>query len=136
MTESGRAASTSARMRVFVDLALGGQAADDDTVNAEVLERPDVGQHGGELDVGVEEVAAARPNDDVEGYRGTPLRLLDHAPAGGEAAFEERRAELDPVGSRPLRGDQTVGVLHADLDRDLAGWVWASSSSSPEIVRV
>ena len=104
----------------FVDLAVGRQAADHDTVDAEPSQRPHVGQHRGELDVGVEEVSAARADDHVERDRGEPPRLLDHAPAGREPALEERRAKLDPVSPRPLRGDEAVGVLDADLDRDQA----------------
>ena len=86
--------------------------------DAKASYRPDIRQHRLQFDVAVEEVPAAWPDDDVERDRGEPLRRLDHAPAWCEPTFEERRAELDPIGPGALCGNEAVGVLDADFDRD------------------
>ena len=69
VTASGPAASTSARMRVFVDGAVGGQAADHDAGHAEIAQRLDIADHRVEFGIGIEEIAAARPHDHMERER-------------------------------------------------------------------
>ena len=47
----------------------------------------------------------------------------------------ERGAELDPVGSRPLRGDQPVGILDADLDDNARHRRTAAQARATDIAR-
>ena len=113
MTESGRARAIKLARPRRVDLAVGGQQADDDAVGAFGLGGVDVGLHDREFIVVEQEVAAARPDDHMEPDAGDRPRLADHAAAGRGAALQEIAAEFDPVRPRSLGGADASHRIHA-----------------------
>ena len=100
----------------LVDPAIRRQAADDDAGDAQILHRLDVIEHGGKFQLGIEEVAAARADDDVERDGRHAHRLAHHAQAWRQPAFEQARAQLHPIRPGRLRGHQAINTLDADLD--------------------
>ena len=92
------------------------ERADDGAVDAETLRGLDVAEHDVVLDVGVEEISSAGPDDDVE----ADLELLpgeaNGSRARGEAAFEESAAKLDAPGPTLLGGDGALDGVHAGFD--------------------
>ena len=54
----------------FVDIAFGREAANHHAGHADLPQGVDVGEHGGEFGVRIEEVAATRADDDEEGDGG------------------------------------------------------------------
>ena len=117
VTDIGRAASTSRRMRSSSMRPSGRQAADDHAGDTELAAGLDVGDHAFELEPGVEKIAAARADDDVEGDRRDFQRLPDDAERGRQPALQQARAKLDTIGAAILRRDKPVDALDADLDQ-------------------
>jgi len=108
---------------LFVDAAIGVQAADDDAGHAEVSERTDIGEHRTIFRLAIEKIAAAWPHDDMEGD-GRALKCCAHrAEARRDAAFDQAGAEFDPIGAGGLRGQQAIDAFDADFDQRQASVV-------------
>ena len=98
------------------------QAADHDAGDAELAQRLDIGEHGAELGIAVEEVAAARPHDDVE-RDGRQLERPRTVPRLGVMPPSTRLAQSS-TRSAPafLRGQQAVDAFDADFDQGQGGF--------------
>ena len=83
----------------FVDRAVGGQAADHHAGDAKAAQGFDIGEHGAEFGIAVEEIAAARPHDDVERHGRHGQRHAHRAKARRDAALDQAGAEFDAVGA-------------------------------------
>ncbi len=103
-----------------IDVARGGEAAKHDAVGAQTDGHSDIFGHDGEFSVGIKEIAATGPDNDLEAkprfFAGEP----DLARAGGCAAFQKIIAEFDPVRATTLRGNGAFDGINTDLDFHLA----------------
>ena len=89
-----------------VDAALRIERADDDAVAAERDAGLDVALHRFELEVGVDEVAAARPDQHVDRQAHTVARQGDLRMCRCQAAEFERAAQFDAIGAAFLCGER------------------------------
>ena len=103
-----------------VDLAVGGEAAEHHAAGARRLGRGDVAQHHLDLDLGIEEVAAARPDHHLHRQLGARDRRLHQAEAGRGAALQQVGAQFDTGCAGLLGGDGALHRIDADF-RDQSG---------------
>ena len=117
----------------LVDPSIRREAAEHHTGHTELAAGPHIVEHRPVFELGIKEVAAARPDDDVEWDRGDLQRLPDHAHAGRQAAFEQRGAEFHPVGPGSLRGGKAVDAFDADFNQRLRHYWTVISVRSPAL---
>lgn len=101
-----------------VDVPVGGQAADDDTVRAEGQGRFDLQRHQVGFLGGIDEIAQPRADEDVDGQ--LRIALPDGPEPGhgrGEAVEFEVRAQFDAPGASGDGGINTFQIAAADFQQ-------------------
>lgn len=87
-----------------VDVAVWSEESEDDTVDSSLLGEGDVVLHDCQFFAGVEEVAGAGTDDDMDTDFEAGSDFADQAHARGQAAFDEGAAEFDTLGSTGFGG--------------------------------
>lgn len=100
--------------------AVGVQDAEDEAAGSEGTGVQEIFAHQRELIVGVEKVAAPGPQQDVHREPAALHCCAYQAVAWCEAAFAERGAEFNAIGSAFARGEASLDALCTKFEDDLA----------------
>jgi serine protease Do len=100
----------------FVDLAVGGQEARDDAVDADRAQHQEVVPQHHEVVLVVEEVAAARPQHHEHRQRHRRAHGREQARRRRQATFVEAAAEFDAVCAAAFRRECTGDRIDGDFD--------------------
>jgi hypothetical protein len=108
--------------------AIGAEDAENKAAGSEGACVEKVFGHETELVVGVEEVAASRPQQDMDGESAAQNRFARQTVAWREAAFVEGGAEFDTIGSPFARGDASLDTLCTEFEDNLAHQITRTAS--------